>query len=186
MRCGVWAAAISQRSEQMVETDTSLVYTGTQVNYYFVCKRKLWLFSHALSMETTSDAVSLGKLIHETSYSRQKHEFSAPGMKIDLLTHRDGRLIVQEVKKSSRNLTPGRMQLAYYLWRLREMGLEATGELVIPRERKRIPVELTAELDRKVRETLVKIERIVTQESPPSPVHSCFCRNCAYAEFCWG
>jgi len=21
-----------------------LIYTGTQVNYYFVCKRKLWLF----------------------------------------------------------------------------------------------------------------------------------------------
>jgi hypothetical protein len=22
-----------------------LAYTGTQVNYYFVCRRKLWLFS---------------------------------------------------------------------------------------------------------------------------------------------
>jgi CRISPR-associated exonuclease Cas4 len=50
----------------------SFVYTGTQINYCFVCKRKLWLFSHALSMEQTSDAVSLGKLIHETSYARQK------------------------------------------------------------------------------------------------------------------
>ncbi|HDL86314.1 MAG TPA: CRISPR-associated protein Cas4 [Candidatus Acetothermia bacterium] len=168
-----------------VETDTSLVYTGTQVNYYFVCKRKLWLFSHALSMESTSDAVNLGKLIHETSYPRQKQEFSAPGMKIDLLTQRDGRLIVQEVKKSSKNLMPGRMQLAYYLWRLREMGLEATGELVIPKERKRIPVELTAELDQEVRGTLVEIERIVSEDTPLLPVHSRFCRACAYNEFCW-
>jgi len=99
-------------------------------------KRKLWLFSHALSMEQTSDAVSLGKLIHETSYTRHKRELSAPGMKIDLLTSQDGRLIVQEVKKSSKNLTPGRMQLAYYLWRLRDMGLKATGELVVPKRAK--------------------------------------------------
>jgi CRISPR-associated exonuclease Cas4 len=66
------------------------------------------------------------------------------------------------------------------------MGLEVAGELLIPKERKRIPVELTAELDQEIRETLVEIERIVTQETPPSPVHSLFCRNCAYAEFCWG
>ena len=169
-----------------VETDTSLVYTGTQVNYYFVCKRKLWLFSHALTMEQTSDNVSLGKLVHETSYTRHKREISAPGMKIDLLTSQNGRLIVQEVKKSSKNLTPGRMQLAYYLWRLRDMGLEATGELLIPKERKRIPVELTAELDQEIRKTLEEIERIVTEEFPPPPVRGRFCRNCAYAEFCWG
>jgi CRISPR-associated exonuclease Cas4 len=116
----------------------------------------------------------------------KKQEFSAPGMKIDLLTRRDGNLIVQEVKKSSKNLTPGRMQLAYYIHRLRGMGIEARGELLIPKERKRIPVELTPELDREVRETLVEIKRIITRETPPSPVHSLFCRNCAYAEFCWG
>jgi CRISPR-associated exonuclease Cas4 len=163
----------------------SFVYTGTQINYCFVCKRKLWLFSHALSMEQTSDAVSLGKLIHEMSYARQKQEFSAPGMKIDLLEQRDGKLFVREVKKSSKNLTPGRMQLAYYLWRLRDMGLEVAGELLIPKERKRIPVELTPELDQETRETLVEIERVVAQEIPPPPAHTRFCRNCAYREFCW-
>ncbi|MDI6884678.1 MAG: Dna2/Cas4 domain-containing protein [Hadesarchaea archaeon] len=28
-----------------------LAYTGTQVNYYFVCKRKLWLFSNSARLE---------------------------------------------------------------------------------------------------------------------------------------
>ena len=38
----------------------SLHFTGTQLNYYFVCKRKLWLFSHNLEMEQSYDAVLLG------------------------------------------------------------------------------------------------------------------------------
>ena len=32
---------------------------GTQINYYFVCKTKLWLFSHNIQMEQESDNVSL-------------------------------------------------------------------------------------------------------------------------------
>ncbi|MFH1897759.1 MAG: Dna2/Cas4 domain-containing protein [Candidatus Desantisbacteria bacterium] len=50
-----------------------LTYTGTQVNYYLICKRKLWLFSHHLEMEATSDLVTLGKVLQEESYSR-KHK----------------------------------------------------------------------------------------------------------------
>lgn len=166
--------------------DKSLVYTGTQVNYCFVCKRKLWLFSHAISMEHTSDVVSSGKLIHETSYAQQKREFTAPGIKIDLLEQRDGKLVIGEVKKSSKNLEPAKMQLAYYLWRLKEMEIDAAGEILIPKERKRIPIEFTAELDQKVKEALEKIHRIISVASPPPPVHSHYCRRCAYAEFCWG
>jgi CRISPR-associated exonuclease Cas4 len=43
-------------------------YTGVQINYYFVCKRKHWFFSHDLNMEHSSDLVLLGKLVHESRY----------------------------------------------------------------------------------------------------------------------
>jgi len=46
-----------------------LAFTGTQVNYYFVCKRTLWLFSHGLDMEETSDLVLLGRFLHERGYA---------------------------------------------------------------------------------------------------------------------
>ncbi|MCM8807893.1 MAG: CRISPR-associated protein Cas4, partial [Candidatus Omnitrophica bacterium] len=39
--------------------------TGTQVAYYIVCKRKLWLFSHQIEMEEFSDYVLIGKIISE-------------------------------------------------------------------------------------------------------------------------
>jgi len=49
-------------------------YTGTQVNYYVICPRKLWFFSHFLQMEENSDLVSMGRHIHETSYVKNKKE----------------------------------------------------------------------------------------------------------------
>jgi len=45
--------------------------TGTHISYYLVCHRKLWLFSHEIRMEHTSDLVSEGRLIHETSYPQR-------------------------------------------------------------------------------------------------------------------
>ena len=38
---------------------SSPTFTGTQVNYYAVCKRKLWLFSHDIEMEREN--VQIGK-----------------------------------------------------------------------------------------------------------------------------
>ncbi|MDD4227554.1 MAG: Dna2/Cas4 domain-containing protein, partial [Mariniphaga sp.] len=45
--------------------------TGTHFNYYLICHRKLWLFANGINMESNSDLVYEGKLIHETSYSRR-------------------------------------------------------------------------------------------------------------------
>ena len=45
---------------------------GIKVNYYFICKRKLWLFDKKLGMEGTSEKVSLGKLLHEYSYPKER------------------------------------------------------------------------------------------------------------------
>jgi CRISPR/Cas system-associated exonuclease Cas4 (RecB family) len=51
-----------------------LVYTGTQVNYYFVCRRKLWLFSRNFEMEQSSDLVLLGKLLHAVKAYKLKYQ----------------------------------------------------------------------------------------------------------------
>lgn len=159
--------------------------TGTLIWYYYICRREVWLMAHELNPETENPFLELGRLIQEESYAREKKEFKAPGMKIDLLRKQDGQLVVGEVKKSSRFVQSATMQLAYYLWRLKQMGLEAKGELLIPKERKRIPVELTEELEQKLEEAFQEIEQIISKATPPSPVRITFCRNCAYREFCW-
>ena len=45
---------------------------GTQINYYFICKTKLWLFSHNIQLEDESENVKLGKILHEDSFKREK------------------------------------------------------------------------------------------------------------------
>ncbi|MCB1160612.1 MAG: Dna2/Cas4 domain-containing protein, partial [Leptospiraceae bacterium] len=45
--------------------------SGTQIHYYFICKRKLWLYVNEITMETNSDIVYEGKLIHENSYEKR-------------------------------------------------------------------------------------------------------------------
>jgi len=60
--------------------------TGTQVNYYLICQRKLWLFSHNINMEHTSEAVEIGSLVHEHSYERKNKELVFDGIKIDFST----------------------------------------------------------------------------------------------------
>ena len=57
--------------------------TGVQAAYYMICRRKLWLFSHQISMEQTSQRVQLGKLLHESSYKRKMKEIGLENIKID-------------------------------------------------------------------------------------------------------
>lgn len=54
----------------------TLTITGTHIAYYHVCHRKLWLFANGINMEHTSDAVSEGKLIGETSYRGRAEKFT--------------------------------------------------------------------------------------------------------------
>ena len=60
---------------------------GIKVNYYFICKRKLWLFDKGLGMEEKNDRVIQGKVVHENSYKREKDkEVEVDGLiKLDIL-----------------------------------------------------------------------------------------------------
>ena len=60
-------------------------FTGSQINYYFICKRKLWLFSHNIELEPESDLVKLGKLLHENRYQRKMKEVQVDRIKVDFM-----------------------------------------------------------------------------------------------------
>ena len=74
--------------------------TGTHINYYFICHRKLWLFANGIQMEQTSDLVFEGKLIHETSYpqrSAKYEEVQIGGIKVDFYDTKNK--VIHEIKK---------------------------------------------------------------------------------------
>ena len=46
--------------------------TGIMIYYYFICHRRLWYFANQINMEQNSELVEIGKIIDETTYSKEK------------------------------------------------------------------------------------------------------------------
>lgn len=141
--------------------------------------------AHELNPNQENSFLEIGRILEEDAYKREKKEITVGNMKIDLIKRANDETIIGEIKKSSRFENSARMQLAFYLYRLRRRGIEAKGELLIPKEKKRIPVELTEEIELELKRASSEIERAMEQPRPPEPIKIKYCRNCAYREFCW-
>ena len=158
---------------------------GTLIWYYYVCRREVWLMGRHITPDEDDTNVVLGRFFAEQAYNRDKKEISFGNMKFDVIRSDNRGLVVGEVKKSSKHIKSARMQLAFYLWELREKGVEAKGELLFPREKKRELVELDTKLIGELERTKRDILRIIYDPLPPKAEKKAICKNCAYAEFCW-
>ncbi|WP_038040181.1 CRISPR-associated protein Cas4 [Thermorudis peleae] len=165
--------------------------TGTLIWYVAVCPRQTWLMGHNIEPFRDHELLALGRLLAETSYPRERKELELPGMKVDVLRRRpidadeDEALVIGEVKRSPRAQHAQRLQLGYYLLRLRDAGLHVRGELRYPEQRRVEQVELTPELEAAVRQAIQRVEELLQLPQPPPPVRIPACTNCAYYEFCW-
>ncbi|RKX55917.1 MAG: CRISPR-associated protein Cas4 [Thermotoga sp.] len=159
--------------------------TGNLINAYFICHRKLWFFAHEINPYLNNTYLEIGTLIGEQFYKREKKEIQTENMKIDLVKKENGNIVVGEIKKSSIGRKSATMQLLFYLYQLKKNGIEAKGELLIPKERKKESVILTAEAEKELEEAFAEIQRIISLPIPP-PLHKTrFCRACAYKDFCF-
>ncbi|MEQ8172342.1 MAG: CRISPR-associated protein Cas4 [Candidatus Eremiobacterota bacterium] len=168
----------------MVNPKTKHKITGTLIWYYYICRREVWLMSHSIEPDQENPHIEIGRLIDEESYTRDKRIHFAE-IAIDLVKTKDGSVCVGEIKKSSRAEKSAFMQLAFYLMELEEYGIKAKGELLFPKEKKKVDVLLTEDLRNELTQAIFEIDRIIEQLIPP-PVKKCkYCTNCAYNEFCW-
>jgi CRISPR-associated exonuclease Cas4 len=165
-------------------------FTGTQVNYFAVCNRKLWLFSRGVEMERENENVQIGKLIGEQSYSRAQKEIAIDDRVVidwmDSKVGQDGVLTLHEVKKSRAVESAHRLQMLYYIFYLKCKGVEARGEIDYPLLKKKELIELTPESQAELQIALDDLERIVNSpHTPPRLTAKRFCEKCAYYELCW-
>ncbi len=157
---------------------------GTEVNYYFICKRKLWLFSHNIQLEKEHENVKLGKLLHEKSFKREEKDVRLGPIAFDFV-RKENKLELHETKKSSKMKEAHKFQVLYYLHYLENKGVEAEAVIHFPNERKKERLNLNDEMRKKIREVLSRIEEIKKKENIPASKKSRLCRKCAYYEFCW-
>jgi len=135
-------------------------------------------------MEHTSDTVYMGKLIGEETYSREKKEVLVDGIiQIDFVG-RDR--VIHEVKKSNKVEQAHEYQLLYYLYHLKQKGIEdVRGELNYPKLKQKKCVELNPEKEAALLEIFQKMNSIIKQAKPPSRLNVSFCKKCSYYELCW-
>lgn len=163
----------------------SLHITGSLMNAFIICRRKAWFLSREISPYQDNDLLEIGKLIGEDSFKREKKEIQLNNMKIDFIKNENEHLIVAEIKKSSAGVEAAKIQIAFYLYQLKKMGIEAEGELLIPKARKKEKIILTEEWQSAVEESIDEIQELVSKPLPPCLKKVSFCKHCAYREFCF-
>ncbi len=181
--------ASSRESEMMEASPASQAglptFTGTEVGYYFICKKKLWWFAHGVQMEQGNDRVKMGKLVHEESYQRRKKELNIDD-RIVIDWREDG--VIHEVKLTDKMEEAHEMQLLYYLYYLKHWkGVEdLRGQIDYPKLRETKSVELTPEREAQIEQALGEMQRIVESNRAPEVAWMRICVSCSYVELCWG
>lgn len=138
-------------------------------------------------MEHTSDTVSEGKLIGETTYLQRPEKYTEieiAGSKIDFYDARNR--VIHEIKKSDKMEAAHEWQVKYYIMLLNQNGIGGVkGILEYPRLRERKEVTLTPE-DRNILEITIKeITDLIASEKCPPVINSGICKKCAYYDFCY-
>lgn len=162
----------------------SLKTTDIKVNYLYVCERKLWLFDRGIQMESSFDKVLMGKLLSEYSYPREaiRERLIDNLINIDIVGDDE----IREVKYSNRLAHADRIQILYYLYYLKQLGIEKMGVINYPKMRKREEVLLTANAEKEVEAGLMRVQEILSMDKPLQFQRKPYCTKCAYYEFCLG
>ena len=161
--------------------------TGTHINYYFICHRKLWLFANGIRMEHASDLVFEGKLIHETSYpqrSAKYEEVQIGGIKVDFYDTKNK--VIHEIKKSNKVEAAHEWQLKYYIYVFEKAGIDGvTGILEYPKLRKTNEIYLSTKDIEEIKIFEKEISEIIASEKIPEVINNKICKKCSYYDFCY-
>lgn len=134
-------------------------------------------------MEHTSELVELGKLLHESSYKREKKEIQIGPIKIDFIG-KDG--VIHEIKKTPSVEKAHAWQLKYYISYLKKLGVEnLRGEIDYPKLKKRTEIVLSKEDEIELEQILKDIEEIISKEEVPEVMNKSICKKCSYYELCY-
>ena len=158
--------------------------TGTEINYYFVCPKKLWFFTHGIQMEHTSDRVHIGKLMHEDSFKREQKEITIDGViKLDFIKKS---LEIHENKLSNSMKEATLYQILYYMYYLKQKGVEEIkGYVHFPKSRRKEEVCLTQEHEQTLNEVIQQVVEIQQKTIPPQVEEKKICKKCSYYDLCF-
>ena len=155
---------------------------GTIINYYIHCKRQCYMHYNRINMEDESELVKIGKAMHE---EKKTDEITVENIKVDKI--KKDYLI--EIKKSDADIEAAKMQVLYYLLKLKEKGIDKKGKIEVIEKnkssRKSYEIELTAENEAYIKNIIEEIEKLVEQDELPPVEKNNKCKKCAYYSYCY-
>lgn len=157
--------------------------TGTLINYYFHCKRQCFLSYNRLNMEDNSPDVLIGKVLHENKFLEDEEaEISIENIKVDKIT----KYYVVEYKKRDSDIEATRWQLLYYLYILKQKGIDKKGKILFDSasNKKIIYVELNKNIEEELEKIIEEIKTFLSNEKIPQFEFKNHCRKCAYYNYC--
>ncbi len=165
-------------------TRENILVTGVMVQYYVTCKRELWFFANQINMNYNNEDISLGKYIHEKSYSRENKEIQFDNMVFDYVQTKED-ISIFEIKKSSKLTVGARYQLYFYMYNLKKsLKKDVKGFLVYPKEKKREEIKLTNEIEEELMKIIKEIPKVINLDKPPIAEDKPYCKNCSFYELC--
>lgn len=158
--------------------------TGIMIYYYFVCQRRLWYFINQINMEQNSELVKIGKILDETTYTREKKQILIDNtINIDFIKNK---AVLHEVKKTKAIEEAWIWQIKYYIYYLENKGVQdikAKIDFPLLRETKEVILE---DEDREIlKNVIIHIEEIGKMDKPPEIIDSKICRKCSYFDMCY-
>ncbi len=158
--------------------------TGTLINYYLHCKTQLWLHANRINLENNSEDVRIGKILHQINEDKVQ-EVSFENIKVDKIT----KDYVIEVKKSDSDLEAAKWQLLYYLYILKQKGIEKKGRLEVfeknKQDKKIQYFELNDTTQTEIKSLINDIQKLISSPVLPDPKRKQKCKKCAYFEYCF-
>lgn len=158
--------------------------TGSMIYYYYVCKKKLWLSLKGISMESENDNVKIGKFLDETSYAKErKHICINNEINMDFI-ERTG--TIHEIKKSRSIEEASIMQVKYYMFYLKGLGVQVKdAKIDYPLLKKVVAVELNEADEKLLAEIIEEIQAIGALDKSPPIISDKRCKKCAYHDLCY-
>ncbi|MBS1266469.1 MAG: hypothetical protein MAG795_00436 [Candidatus Woesearchaeota archaeon] len=152
--------------------------TGTLIKNYFHCKRQAWLYYKGINFY--SELTRIGKLKH---IEHGSDEIVLENIKLDKINDKE----VIEFKKTSSNLEGTKAQLLFYLYKLKEKGIDRIGRLKDLTYKDEYKLELDKKNLKKIKTILEEIKSFLKnrKEIHKRKKYKKDCKQCSFFDYCW-